>query len=238
MRYSIVFLSSVALAVTGCAGARLIGRPDLQVVAGSDLPAPLRDDLVLQRRSYIIGPFDRVDISVYGVPELTRQIQVDANGRFSLPLVGEIEAAGHTPAELGDLIGARLRGRYVRDPQVSVNADTVNQMITVDGEVETPGLYPVTGRMTLQRAIARAQGTTEYARTNFVVVFRRVNNQDMAALYDLRAIRQGVYADPEVYANDVVYVGESQARRIFNTVIQSSGLLTAPLIAVLQQSTP
>lgn len=235
MKVWVLVASAAMLALTGCSSTSLVGRPDLQIVAGSELPPPGREDLILQRRSYVIGPFDRVDISVFGVPELTRGVQIDANGRFALPLVGEIEAAGQTPAQLGELIASRLRGRYVRDPQVAVNADTVNQMITVDGEVETPGLYPVTGRMTLMRAIARAEGVGEFGNASFVVVFRRVNNQDMAALYDLRSIRRGMYADPEVFANDVVYVGESQARRIFSTIISGSGLLAAPLVAILQR---
>ena len=236
MRMFVVLMAGVASIVSGgCAGPRLIGRPDMQIVSGSELPPPGREDLILERRSYLIGPFDRVDVAVFGVPELTRQIQVDASGRFSLPLVGEIEAAGFTPQQIGDLIAERLRGRYVRNPQVSVNADTVNQMITVDGSVEEPGQFPVTGRMTLMRAIARAKGLSEFAQSNFVVVFRRVNNQDMAALYDLRAIRQGIYEDPEVYANDIVFVGESQARRIFQTVISGSALLTTPIIALLQR---
>lgn len=224
------------LVLAGCAGPdKLVGRPELQILPGSDLPVPSREDLILQRRAYVVGPFDRVDIAVYGMPELTRTVQLDASGRFSLPLIGEIEATGYTPAELGEMIADRLRGRYVRDPQVAVNADTVNQMVTLDGDVQKPGLYPVTGRMTLVRAIASAQGVSEYAATNFVVVFRRVNNQDVAALYDLRAIRQGAYADPEVYANDVIYVGESQARRFFGTLVQASTLLVAPLVAVLQR---
>jgi polysaccharide export outer membrane protein len=113
--------------------------------------------------------------------------------------------------------------------------ETVSQVITVDGEVTEPGVYPVVGRMTLMRAIARAKGLTEFARANHVVVFRQVGGQQMAALYDLRAIRQGLYDDPEVFANDVVTVGESRARRIFRDVIQSGGLLTAPIIALLQQ---
>ncbi len=235
MRYVIALAAAAALLATGCSSTSLVGRPDLQIVPGSELPAPSREDLILQRRSYVIGPFDRVDISVFGVPELTRGVQIDANGRFALPLVGEIEAAGQTPAQLGELIASRLRGRYVRDPQVAVNADTVNQMITVEGQVETPGLYPVTGRMTLMRAIARAEGTTEFARLSYVVVFRRVNNQDMAALYDLRAIRRGIYADPEVFANDVVSVGENEARRLFTTVLETTPLLTAPVTAILQR---
>jgi len=229
-------LASVAgLATTGCSTPSLVGRPDLQIVNGTALPPPGRGDLLLQQRSYLVGPFDRVAVDVYGVPELTRTVQVDAEGNIQLPLVGQIAAAGSTTAQLAETIKDRLRGRFVRDPQVIVNAETVNQMITVDGDVTEPGLFPVTGRMTLMRAIARAKGVSEYADTHFVVVFRRVNNQDMAALYDLRAIRLGMYADPEVFSNDVVYVGEDRARRLFQTAIQASGLLVAPVIALIQR---
>jgi polysaccharide export outer membrane protein len=235
MKLWVVLASIAGLVVSGCSTPTLVGRPDLQIVNGAALPPPGRGDLILQQRSYLVGPFDRVAVDVYGVPELTRTIQVDASGHIQLPLVGDIEAAGSTTAQLAELIKDRLRGRFVRDPQVIVNADTVNQMITVDGEVKEPGLYPVTGRMTLMRAIARAKGVAEFGNTHFVVVFRRVNNQDMAALYDLRAIRLGMYEDPEVFSNDVVFVGESQARRLFQNFIQASGLLVAPLIALIQR---
>lgn len=161
MKWLYFLLGVMALGTSGCADKNpLVGGPSTQVVQSAGLPAPGREDLILQQRSYLIGPFDKVAIDVYGVPELTRTVQVDASGRISLPLVGDIEASGSTPAQLADTIKARLRERYVRDPQVIVNADTVNQMITVDGEVERPGLYPVTGRMTLMRAIATAQGVS------------------------------------------------------------------------------
>jgi polysaccharide export outer membrane protein len=184
----------------------------------------------------VIGPFDQMSIDVFGVPELSKTVQADASGRISLPLVGDLDAAGKTPLQLARLIEDRLKGRYVRNPQVVVNVtNTVSQTVTVDGEVRDPGLYPIVGRMTLMRAIARAKGLTEYARASHVVVFRRVSEKQMAALYDLRAIRQGLYEDPEVYNDDVVMVGESQARRIFSSVIQGSGLLTAPIIALVQR---
>lgn len=229
-----IFISGVALLVSGCASDKLVGRPDLQIVSGETLPPPTRKDLILQQRSYVIGPSDKVTIEVYGLPDLGRTITVDASGSISLPLVGTVEASGKSPAELSAAIASRLRGRYVRDPQVTVNADTVNQMITVDGAVQAPGLYPVSGRMTLVRAIASARGVTEFARTDYVVVFRQVNDKSMAALYDLRAIRSGIYPDPEVYANDIVSVGESGSQRFFKTLLQSGALLTAPLVAVLQ----
>jgi polysaccharide export outer membrane protein len=227
-----------ALLTAGCASTSPMGEgnPNLTVVEAGALPPPVRVDLTAPERPYFIGPNDQVVIDVFGAPDLSKTVLVDSNGRISLPLLGDLHVAGSTPAELGTTIANALRGRYVRDPQVSVNlAAAVGQNVTVDGEVDEPGQYPITGRMTLMRAVARAKGATEFAMLSHVVVFRTVNGQQMAALYDLRAIRRGLYADPEIYANDVVVVGTSQARRLFRDVIQGSGLLIAPIVALLQQ---
>jgi len=236
MRFTIAVLLFASLGLAGCAGpGRIGGAPGLRVVPGDALPAPALTDLSAQARPYLLGPFDRISIEVFGVTELNRGVQVDAAGRVSLPLAGVVDAAGKTPVELEEAIEQRLAG-YVRDPQVTVNiTETLSQLVTVEGQVDEPGMYPVVGRMTLMRAIARAKGTTEFARRSHVVVFRTVNGQQMAALYNLGAIQQGAYADPEIYANDVVVVGEDGARRIFRDVLQSGGLLTAPIIALLQQ---
>jgi polysaccharide export outer membrane protein len=228
----LALVSTIPLA--GCSTPKLVGGAEVRAVSSEAMPAPTGTDQILQQRAYVIGPFDKVTVDVYGVPDLSRTVQVDAGGQISLPLAGTIEASGKTTGELAGLIEARLRGQYIRDPHVTVNTDTVNQMITVDGAVNQPGSYPVQGRMTLMRAVANARGLTEFANTNYVVVFRRVNNQDLAALYDLRSIRQGIYADPEVYANDIVLIEESRARRIFKDLIQSSSLITTPLLAVLR----
>ncbi len=66
-----------------------------------------------------------------------------------------------------------------------------------------------------------------------MVILRTVNNQRMAGLYDLGAIRRGVYADPAVFANDVVIVGDNPSRRIFKDIIATAPLLAAPLVAIL-----
>lgn len=235
MYYRIFLLGVASLAMAGCSESRFVGRPELTVVRQAELPAPEATDLVSEPRAQVLGPFDQVSVDVFGLPDLSRTVTIDRSGRISLPLVGSIEASGQTPQQLAEAVEARLRQNYVRDPRVTVNVtQVVSQVITVDGQVGAPGQYPVTGRMTLMRAIARAQGTAEFARENHVVVFRRVSGQDMAALYDLRAIRAGIYEDPEIFANDVVLVSESRARRLFRDVIQSSGVLVAPLVTLLQ----
>lgn len=209
----------------------------VEVVNSDTLPPPDVSDINSSVRPYRIGAFDKLTVNVFGIEELSqKELQADASGRISMPLAGVIEAGGKTPGELEQEIEARLRHRYVRNPQVTVNLlETVSQVITVDGEVKQPGLYPVIGRMTLMQAVATAKGTSEFARLDDVVVFRTVRGQKMAALYNLKAIRRGAYSDPEVYANDVVIIGDSSARRRFKDILQVLPILTTPLILLLQK---
>src|SRR3546814_9951692 len=82
--------------------------------------------------------------------------------------------------------------------------------------------------------IASAKGLSEFAKQEQVVILRTVDNQRMAGLYDISAIRLGAYADPPVYANDVVIIGDSPQRRLFRDVVSLAPLLAAPLVAVLR----
>lgn len=203
-------------------------------VAG-DLPAPTVADLRGGERAAVIGPLDKLTVDVYGIPELAqREMQADAGGRILFPLAGEVEVSGKTATEVAAEIRTRLRRKYIRDPQVTVNLkETISQIITVDGEVREPGSYPVIGRMTLLRAIATAKGTTEFARQGRVLVFRTVNGQRLAGLYDLKAIRQGVYNDPDIYVNDVVVVGDNAARRLLRDALGIFPVVSTPLILLL-----
>jgi polysaccharide biosynthesis/export protein len=208
----------------------------VQAVAQGALPAPAGADLFEQNRPYLVGPFDKLVIDVFGIEELSKkEVQTDAGGRISFPLAGIVEASGKTPAELEEIIEERLRGRFVRNPQVTVNLkETVSQVITVDGEVKEPGLYPVVGRMTLMRAVATAKGLSEFAKQDDVVIFRTVKGQKLAGLYNLKAIRRGNYDDPEVFANDVVVVGDSSGRRLFKDGLQVAPALLTPLIYLIR----
>lgn len=235
MKSWFVLAGAAGLMVSGCASPKFEGRPELTVTSQAALPPPDGAALIAQERPYLIGPFDELQIDVFGSAELSRSVQVDANGQIDMPFVDALDAAGKTVGEVAVLVEERLKGRYVREPQVNVRLTQTSKRITVDGDVKEPGLYPVAGRMTLMRAVATAKGLGEYARPTHVVVFRRVGNKEMAALHDLRAIRLGAYPDPELYANDVVVVGTSQARRIFRDVLSASGLIMAPVIALLNR---
>lgn len=232
-RFSFLFFLFI---LPSCAGPSILGgSPNVTLVSDDGLPEPTRVDLFSSSRPYLIGPFDKLKIDVFGIEDLSKEVQIDASGRLSFPLVGVIKASGLTPGELADELEKRLQGRYVRNPEVTVNLEeTVSQVITVDGQVEKPGLYPVIGRLTLMRAVATAGGTAEFAKLNDVVIFRSVNGEQLAGLYNLKAIRSGNYPDPEVFANDVVVVGDSQARRLFRDLVQASPLFTTPLIILFR----
>lgn len=226
-----------ALLVAGCASTPpLGGSPNIRIAPDqSVLPPPYPVDLSSVDRPYLIGPFDKLTIDVYGIEDLSkREIQADASGRISFPLIGVVEAAGKTPGQLADTIGARLRMNFVRNPQVTVNLmETGSQRVTVDGQVTEPGLYPVVGRTTLMRVIAQAKGATEFAQLRHVVIFRSVQGQKMAAVYDLAAIRNGAYDDPEIFANDLVVVGDNANRRFLKDAMQLLPTFTGPLVLLL-----
>jgi polysaccharide biosynthesis/export protein len=239
-----VLLMCALAAVTGCVQRGPIGSQAtpssaqssaVKAIEHGPLPPPDRLDLFEQNRPYLIGPFDKLTIDVFGIEELSKkEVQTDAGGRISFPLAGIIDAAGKTPAEVEKIIEERLRGRFVRNPQVTVNLkETVSQVITVDGEVKEPGLYPVVGRMTLMRAVATAKGLTELSKQDDVVIFRTVQGTKMVGLYNLKAIRRGKYDDPEVFANDVVIVGDSSSRRLFKDGLQILPALVTPLVYIL-----
>lgn len=233
----LLLFATLFLAACGGRPQPLVSTPTLSVVNdSSELPAPTRGDLNAGDRPSLIGPLDTISVEVFGLPELSREVQVDASGRIAMPLIGTVDARGRTAEELARAVETALGARYVRDPQVTINIrNSVSQVVTVDGQVGEPGLYPVTNQMTLMRAVASAKGLSEYAKVDDVVILRTVDGKRMAGLYNIAAIRRGLYADPAIYANDTIVVGDSPARRLFRDLVSVTPLLAAPLIAVVQK---
>lgn len=227
-----------ALMLAGCAGGGSYGgAPGLTMVPSNELPSPTLADVQASNRPYRVGPFDKLTIDVFGSEELSgKDVQVDASGRITYPLIGTLEVAGKTPGEIGTLMEDRFRGRFIREPQISVNIkEIVSQTVTIGGEVKKPGVYPIVGKMTLMTAIASAEGWTDIANKGEVVVFRTVGGKEYAAIYNVKAIEKGRYSDPEIYASDVVMIGDSQARKIWKDVLGASPLI-APVIYLLSRN--
>ncbi|GAA0864110.1 polysaccharide biosynthesis/export family protein [Sphingopyxis soli] len=238
-RFGLAFCAAAVLLVSGCASTRSLGgAPGLTVLDTTTMPVPEGVQPGSMTRPYLVGPGDELLVDVLGIDELhERKISTDGEGRMSLPLAGTIDANGLTITQLRDKIVAQMKANYVRDPIVSVNlSEPRSRVVTVDGQVAKPGLYPVVGRMTLMQAVAKAEGTEEFAKLDDVVLFRTIGEDRYAALYNLAAIRRGAYADPEVYPNDTVVVGESVGRRMFQTLVQAGTLIAGPIIALIQRN--
>lgn len=220
------WLAALVFMLGACGPGTRLDETSTAVRVAEALPAPDSAELAMDLSNYRIGPMDKISVSVFGASEMDREGTIDAAGNFSMPLVGTVLAAGKTPDELASAIEEKLRGRYLRDPNVAVNIQEArSQMVTIDGEVRQPGLYPVLGRMTLQQAIATAQGASEAANIKNVIVFRTVDGQRMAAMFNLGDIRSGRLEDPQIYGNDIVVVGENATRKLFRDVALSFPLL-------------
>jgi polysaccharide biosynthesis/export protein len=229
----------VAMLLSGCAsGKPELGRAGGTLVVVDSLPEPTMRNAAGETVAFRLGADDLVAIKVFGSEEASvERMRIDKSGRISVPIAGVVNAAGLTLEELESLIELRLRERFFRNPEVSINLlEIESAKITLEGQVTKPGLYPATANMTLMQAVASAEGTKETAQLNEVVIFRTVDNKKYAALYDLRAIRRGNYEDPPVFANDVVTVGDSASKRLFRDILQVVPLLTTPLILLLQQN--
>lgn len=207
-------ISATACASPGVASGGAPSQPTFQSAGGLSQQAATQD--------YRIGPLDKLNITVFQVKDLTlEEVQVDGSGRVFLPLIGSVVAAGKTTQELSAEIADRLRGQYLQSPQVAVwVAEAISQKVTVDGSVVEPGVYAMSGPTTLLQAVAMAKGPDpRYANLNRVAVFRTINGQRNAAVFDLKAIRAGKAPDPVILGNDVVVVEGSTAKGVFREIL-------------------
>jgi polysaccharide biosynthesis/export protein len=123
--------------------------------------------------SYIIGDDDVLAISVWKEPDLSKDIPVRSDGKISLPLVGEVQAAGRTPLQLEQVITERLRN-YITDPEVTVIVRQINsQKFNILGMVTKPGSYPLTTGTSIVDAIATAGGFKDFAKKKAIYVLRQ-----------------------------------------------------------------
>lgn len=229
----IVSLASVRelLTPTAIAAAALLTASCADTRGGSipyDRPLALPDAPKIQTldANYRIAPLDKLTIKVFKAEELSGDYDVDLAGHISLPLVGEVEAANLTTAELDDRLTEALGQKYFEHPDVSVAIkESTAHVVTVDGAVKQAGQYPVNGPMTLIQAVASARGTSEDANPRRVAVFRTIGGQRQAAAFDLTAIRRGESPDPQIYPGDIVVVDGSRIKEFQKQILQTVPLL-------------
>lgn len=169
---------------------------------------------------------DVIRVTVFQEPDMSGEFRLDTNGRIDLPLLGQIQAQGQTPAQLATTIQSGLASTALRDPKVTVALkEAAERTITVDGAVTQPGVFKINDPVTLIQAVALARGTTQDANESQVLVFRNVNGQRMAAAFDLRDIRRAKANDPTIYPTDTVVVLDSKSRALYRDILQSIPIL-------------
>jgi len=170
---SLVLVSLLVL-MSGVAQAQAPG----QVAAPS--PAPPAQAAATQSNGtgqpspdYQIGPEDLLDVSVWNNPALSRTAPVRPDGKISLPLLNDVQAAGLTPMQLRDVIAKKLV-EYMPNPEVSVIVREVNRFkVSVLGEVKKPGRFDFKSKATVLDAIALAGGFNDFAARSRIVILRQ-----------------------------------------------------------------
>lgn len=165
-------------------------------------------------KDYRIGPNDLIDVDILDMDSLKRTVRVNAAGAISLPLIGQVPVAGLTSQEVEDRIADRYREKYLQNPQVSIFIkEFTTERITIEGAVARPGVFPMTGRLTLLRALALAGGFGPIANPSKVMLYR-VNEQQAreVAVYDVESIRAGKTEDPPIQGDDLIVVQRDSAR--------------------------
>ena len=123
------------------------------------------------QRDYLLGAEDVIDITVWGHDDLKRVIPVSLEGIITFPLIGEVRAAGKSTQELEKEMAARLGGRYLVKPQITISVKEYNsQKVFVIGEVNKPGTYPITKENNLVYLLSQAGGTTREAGEEVLII--------------------------------------------------------------------
>lgn len=182
------FIGSLSLMTAACSMSGAVAPPGDRIGSAGAAPVEV----------YKLGVGDKVRMMVYNEPALTGEFALSPNGTLSLPLIGEISAAGQTVEDVRALVQSRLGDGYLRDPKVSMEV-TAYRPFYILGEVKAPGTYPYVSGLTVLNAIATAQGFTP--RANQRTIFIRRSGEDREVPYELRP-------DLRIFPGDTIRLGE------------------------------
>lgn len=213
--------SSLAVDPTPTSKTAAVG--DLRIV--DELPAPSTSSGSTEQR---IAENDVLEVDVFQVNDLDRTVRVEANGKVSMPMIGEVQAAGLTVPEFERTLESRYNVNMLQNASISVfMKESAGQRVTMDGEFLKPGIYPVTSQSTLMQAVAQATGLSKLADETKVAVFRKANGQDLVAMYSIDAIRKGQRRDPAIYGGDKIVAFTSEFKVAKENLKDALGLASS-----------
>ena len=157
---------------------------------------------------YVIGPDDVLDVRFWKDQDMSGEFVVRPDGRISVPLLNDVPAAGLTPEQLRVRLIEEAR-RYVETPNATVIVKTINsRKVFITGQVEKPGPYPLTSRVTVVQLIAMAGGLREYADAGKIIIMRTDNGRVTPLRFDYTKLAEGrnVSQNVELRPGDTVIV--------------------------------
>jgi len=172
------------------------------------VPTEVSKQTAVADGNYIIGAQDVLDISVWKEPEVSRVVPVRPDGKISLPLLNDVQAAGLTPAALAAQITESLK-KYVTNPQVTVIVTTINsQRVYLLGEVTRPGAFPMIPGMTVLQAVSSGGGFTQFARTKNIYVLRMENGKQVKYPFNYKEVIGGKKPEQDILlkAGDTIVI--------------------------------
>lgn len=202
-------VSGLALAIAGCSTG-----PTARVGIVDSTPSAAlgqEDYSAKESETYTLRPSDVVSVTVFREPDLSiENVPVGADGNLSLPLLGSVRVDGMTTRDLERTVTERLAQKDLIDPRVSVNVMQFgSHLVTVEGSVEKPGMYPFKPGTRLSGAISLAAGLKREAKLSEVAVFRQTGRGMAVAKFDYGAVRAGTMLDPVLLPSDRIVVGTS-----------------------------
>jgi protein involved in polysaccharide export with SLBB domain len=168
--------------------------------------------------TYVLQRGDILEIKVFNIAELDTTVTIRPDGKISVLLLDDIEAAGRTTTQLDELLTARYAPFYL-DPRVTINVKGfANYKIYVGGEVVQPGLFPLVGDLTAVRALIQAGGPKITAKTSHVILLRESNGVPVAMVLNLKDVIDRGKPDVRLSPFDVLYVPKSAIAKV-NTFV-------------------
>jgi polysaccharide biosynthesis/export protein len=158
--------------------------------------------------AYTVQPGDILEVSVWQEEDLQREVLVRPDGRFSFPLVGDIDATGKTVGDLRNEIAESLQ-KFIPDLVVTVTVkEILGNKIFVLGQVNNPGQFVVNPRVDVMQALSMAGGTTPFAALNDIVILRRDGDTQSALRFAYKDVERGRSLEQNIilHSGDVVVV--------------------------------
>jgi polysaccharide export outer membrane protein len=182
----------------------------LAAPAGAQLPTvaapPSARADITNTNDYVLTIGDKLRVEVYREPQLSQSVEVRPDGKVTLPLVGDIAAAGITPKKLGETLSNKLK-EYLTNPVVTVIvAEATPPAVYVMGEVNTPGALPLRGQLNVLQALAMAGGFKEFADTKNIRILRRGANGVETIRFNYKDAIDGIGRPLMLQAGDTVVV--------------------------------